>query len=205
MTNPTSLEKLPAEILNYVLDLLPKDALANLRLASRYYQRSAKPYLYRHLTLRWSTESAARAREITQEESLAPFVREVTLQASRSTRVWNEDHHGRFLHDLRKFIRLRSLSIQFHPIMLQASLIYNSDFFATLFSAVMLSHFISCGLDRLSITNLQSRDEPFVTTSLAFLQLIRKIRTLELGTWTIEYDRSLRSREMPIETVSFYL
>ena len=193
MANPTSLEMLPAEILNYVLDLLPKDALANLRLTSRYYQQRAKPYLYRHLTLLESTESAAGVREIIKDDSLALLVRELSLYTS----LWDDNDHRRVLHDLRKLVRLRSLGIQFYPIMLRAYLKHNSDFFATIFSALMVSHFISCGLNRLSITNLRNQDEPFVTASLGFSQLIRNIRTLELGIWTFEHDT--------IETMSFYL
>ena len=82
MANPTSLEGLPAEILNHILDLLPKDALVNLRLTSVHHQLRAKEYLYRHLNLYDSGGSAARVKEITQEESLASLVRDVALHAN---------------------------------------------------------------------------------------------------------------------------
>lgn len=201
MASLTSLQKLPAEILDDVLDLLPKKALANLRLASRYYQQRAKPYLYRYLRLHGSSRDAARAWKIIQQQSLAPLVRELTLITGWNDPVMKEHDRKRFLHDLCRLIRLRSLSIEFYHI----RTVHNSNFFATLFSAPMVWHFISCGLDRLSITKLQSRDEPFVTTSPGFLQLIRNIRTLELGIWTIEHWNSSRWREISKEAVSFYL
>ena len=69
----------------------------------------------------------------------------------------------------------------------------------------MISHFTSCGLDRLSITHLQSRNEPDVTTSHEFLQLIRNIRTLELDVCILEHNGCWKPREISIATMSFFL
>ena len=87
MASPTTLSLFPIEVLNHILDLLPKDALANLRLASRHYKLPAEYYLFRHLTLRSSTRSAAMAREIIQQDSLAPFITKFSFYANFSARV----------------------------------------------------------------------------------------------------------------------
>lgn len=205
MANPTSLEGLPAEILGHILDLLPEDALANLRLASKNCQQRAEIYLYRHLHLCESPRPAARAREIIQQRSLASLVREVTLWANSSAPLRYESDLVCVSNDLRKLIRLRSLNIKFRPIIPSAfGIQHNSDLFAALFSALMVSHFLSCGLDRLSITHLQSRVELFVTTRVEFSIFLRNIRILELGIWTLKYYSSLQWRAMSTETMRFY-
>ena len=82
---------------------------------------------------------------------------------------------------------------------------YGSDVFAFVFSSLTISHFFSRKLYRLSIANLQSRNEPYVTTSLGFLELISNIRALELDISTIEHDCSWGTRRMSTGTLSFYL
>ena len=81
MVNPISLEGLPAETLDNILSYIPKDSLANLRLASRFLQQPTKRYLYRQLTLRHYTGSAAKAKKIIERHALAGLVREFVLDA----------------------------------------------------------------------------------------------------------------------------
>ena len=87
MADPNLVEKLPAEIADNVLKYLPKDALANLRLASRSFQQQAKYYLYRQLTLRYSHRSAATAITVIRKYSLARLVRDFSFVASFSAWV----------------------------------------------------------------------------------------------------------------------
>ncbi len=81
MVNPMSLEGLPTETLDHILSYIPKDSLTNLRLASKVLQQPIKRYLYRQLTLRHSTGSAAKAKKIIERHSLAGLVREFVLDA----------------------------------------------------------------------------------------------------------------------------
>lgn len=82
---------------------------------------------------------------------------------------------------------------------------YRSEVFALFFLSLTISPIFAPRLYRLSIENLQSQREPRVTTTPGFLELIRDISTLELGIHTLaDYMSSPRTREMSIETWSFY-
>lgn len=93
VSNHTSLQTFPAETLDGILELLPKDALANLRLTSRFYDQRAKFYLFRQLTIRDSIASVARVSEIFKDYSLASLVREFSFKAQHpaATRVIQAD------------------------------------------------------------------------------------------------------------------
>lgn len=84
VVNPFRLEHLPVDLVHYVLQYLPKDSLANLRLASRALQGRATTFLYRKFTLRYSPASVAKAREIMNRPVLARLVREFQLDANPS-------------------------------------------------------------------------------------------------------------------------
>ena len=75
------LESLPPEIINHVLQYLPKDALANVRRASKSFQEQAAPFLYRQFILRYSIASAAKARELINRPDLAGLVRDFRFEA----------------------------------------------------------------------------------------------------------------------------
>lgn len=81
------LEKFPAEVIDHILQYLPKASLANLRLTSSIFRECAKYYLFRQLTLSNSTASAAKARYIIKNCSLAGLVREFSFDASFRARV----------------------------------------------------------------------------------------------------------------------
>ena len=83
MAQPILLEEFPAEIIDHILQYLPKDALASLRLASRVFQQQATPFLYRQLTLRYSDVSAAKSYEVMKRPDLARLVREYRLDVNR--------------------------------------------------------------------------------------------------------------------------
>ena len=82
MAETILLEKLPVEIIDHVLQNLPKDSLANLRLASRFFQERATPSLYRQFTLRYTVGSIAKARRIFNSPYLAGLVREFRFDTS---------------------------------------------------------------------------------------------------------------------------
>ena len=92
MAPPILLEDLPAEIIDHILQYLPKDALARLRLESRIFQQRALPFLYRQFTLRYSAASAAKAREIIKRPDLARLVREYRLNVNPSAWVCQADY-----------------------------------------------------------------------------------------------------------------
>ena len=87
MAHQISLNFLPAEILDHILGFLPKHSLANLRLASKFFQLRANHYLYHQLTLRNSTGSAARAKRIIKKHPLACMVRDFSFDAGLWVRV----------------------------------------------------------------------------------------------------------------------
>ena len=92
MAQPILFEDFPAEIIDHVLQYLPKDALASLRLASRVFQQRATPFLYRQFTLQYSVASAAKAREIMKRPDLARLVREYTFDVKPSAYVCQVDY-----------------------------------------------------------------------------------------------------------------
>lgn len=108
-----------------------------------------------------------------------------------------------------------SLSIAFDPPLNEAPLsaetqltqrAYRCEVFALFFLSLTITGVFPPELDRLAIENLQSQSQPYVTTTLGFLELLGNLSTLELGIRTLEHDMSSpRTREMSIETVSFYL
>lgn len=78
------LEELPVELFHLILHYLPKDSLANLRLASRALQKRVTTCLYRQFTLRYTPASVAKAREIMKRPDLADLVREFRFDANPS-------------------------------------------------------------------------------------------------------------------------
>ena len=80
------LEDLPVEMINHVLQYLPKDALANVRVASKFFQEQASPLLYRQFILRYSIASVAKARELINRPDLAKHVRDFRFEAT--LRAW---------------------------------------------------------------------------------------------------------------------
>ena len=92
MAPPILLEELPAEIIDYFLQYLPKDALASLRLASRVFQQRATPFLYRQFTLRYSDASASKVSEIMKRPDLARLVRQYTFDVNPSAYVCQADY-----------------------------------------------------------------------------------------------------------------
>ena len=78
------LKELPDDLTHQVLQYLPKDSLANLRLASRVLQEQATTCLYRRFTLRYTPASVAKAREVMNRPDLAQLVREFQFDANPS-------------------------------------------------------------------------------------------------------------------------
>ena len=95
MAPPILLQEFPAEIIDHILQYLPKDALAGLRLQSRVFQQRATPFLYRQFTLRHSVASVVRAREIMKRPDLARLIREYRFDVNPSAWVC----HARLLLD----------------------------------------------------------------------------------------------------------
>ena len=87
MADTIVLEELSAEIIDRFLQYLPKNALANLRLASRTLHHRATPFLFRQLTLRCSSTSAANAGEIVHRPYLVRLVRGFRFETTRSAWV----------------------------------------------------------------------------------------------------------------------
>ena len=75
-------QDLPNEVLDLVLKHLSKDALANVRRASKKFEKLATPFLYRQFNLRYSLSSAAKARAIIRRPDLARLVRDVRFEAT---------------------------------------------------------------------------------------------------------------------------
>ena len=76
------LEHFPVEILDHVLNYVPRESLANIRLASGLFERRATPFLYKQITLRNPAASAAKVTNITKRHSLACLVREFRFDVS---------------------------------------------------------------------------------------------------------------------------
>ena len=82
MAGPLLFEKFPTELIIHIIELLPKEALANLRVASKFFEGLATPVLYRQCILRYSIASAEKAWHIMNKPALANHVRDFRFEVT---------------------------------------------------------------------------------------------------------------------------
>ena len=218
MAPPKLLEEFPGEIIDHILQYLPKDTLAMLRLESRVFQERAPRFLYRQFTLRYSVTSAAKAREIIKRPEFAGLVREYRLEVNPSAWVCQADYSwdivmhlivsqysaysasddtyqkvDRVIQEL-FFDRLNSISMTFGVAMnaeLTISSIYAREMFSLAIS-LLRTHLSSRSappeLDSLSIENLPCEYEMIQYDGIS--KYLRNLRRLEIDTTTLEDDQN---------------
>lgn len=221
-------EDFPDVVIDRILRYLPKDTLASFRRSSKALQRRATPFLYRQFTLRYSTASAAKAREIIRRPDLARLVREYRFDANLPAWVrqgddfWNIDMdllHSQISANDGIYTDLRHVAqvLPFHGVN-SVSIIFGASINEPLIGTIYINQMFSLamssletlfssrapspGLYELSIEKLPSEHYTICNTRMS--RYLRDIRKLEIDTIVSEMIMDNQSDCVCRGAVEFY-